>query len=480
MKNKGPGGAVSNVIWRAMEKVGAQGVSFLVSVVLARLLDPSAYGSIALITVFISVLQVFVDGGFGTALIQKKNADNIDFSTVFYFNLALCLTLYAGVFLLAPWIATSFGDPTLAPVIRVQSLLIVIASLKNVQSAYVARNMMFRRFFFATLAGTVAAAVLGVSMALAGYGVWALVAQSLLNNAVDTIVLWWTVKWRPQRVFSLKRLKELFRFGWKMFASNLLDVAYANIRQLIVGLRFSTTDLAFYNKGESLTKLVITDAVSSVEDVAFPMTARLQEDHAALRAMTSRVLKIATFVCCPVLLGIAATADHLVDVVYTSKWAGAVPYLVIFCFSGLFYPLHVLSLNVIKSIGRSDIILKLEIVKKVLEILFILVAMQMDPLALAASALIFTLVTLPMDVIPNSRLIGYSFGQCLKDVAPNFLIAGVMAAAVYGLGRFGSGLWMLLLQVTVGVAIFVVLARLFQRESFDYLLGILKRKHKGE
>ena len=194
--------------------------------------------------------------------------------------------------------------------------------------------------------------------------------------------------------------------------------------------------------------------------------------------MISRVLKISTFVCCPVMLGIAGTADHLVDVVFTARWAGAVPYLVIFCMLGLFYPLHVLSLNVVKAVGRSDIILKLQIVKKTLEILLVLVAMQLNPLALAASALVASLITLPMDMIPNGKLIGYSFGQCLKDVAPNFLMAGVMAAAVYGLGRLGSGLWMLLLQLAVGAGLYILLAWFFQRESFHYLLRIVRRKNK--
>ena len=226
---------IKNFIWRFAERCGAQGVSFIVSIVLARLLEPSVYGTIALVTVFTTILQVFVDSGLGTALIQKKDADDLDFSSVFYFNFTVCLVLYFGMFVSAPYIAKFYGDETLVPVIKVISLTLVISGVKNIQQAYVSRNMLFKRFFFSTIGGTIASAFVGIFMAYIGMGVWALVAQQLSNATIDTIILWVTVKWKPKRMFSWKRLKELLSYGWKLLVSALLETVYNNLRNLVIG-----------------------------------------------------------------------------------------------------------------------------------------------------------------------------------------------------------------------------------------------------
>ncbi len=226
---------MSNMLWRLAERLGAKGVEFVVSIVLARLLVPEVYGTIALVTVFITIMQVFVDSGLGNALVQKKDADQTDFSTVFYFNIAFCIVLYALLFLCSPLIAAFYNDPELTPVIRVLGLTIVVSGVKNVQQAYVSRHMLFHRFFYATLGGTVGAAVIGIYLAYHGYGVWALVAQQVFNVTLDTIILWFTVKWRPTWAFSINRLKELFSYGWKLLASHLIDTIYNEIRQLIIG-----------------------------------------------------------------------------------------------------------------------------------------------------------------------------------------------------------------------------------------------------
>ena len=242
----------SNLIWRLMERFGAQIVTFVVSIILARILDPNVYGKIALVTVVITILQVFVDGGLGNALIQKKEADDLDFSTVFYFNVILCVFIYFLLFFVAGYVAAFFDSSELTTVIRVLGLTIIISGVKNVQQAYVSRNMLFKRFFFATLGGTVGAAVIGISLALLGYGVWALVAQHIFNLVIDTLVLWLTVKWRPKKCFSFERLKVLFRYGWKLLLSSLIAVTYENVRSLIIGKRYSLENLAFYNRGNQI------------------------------------------------------------------------------------------------------------------------------------------------------------------------------------------------------------------------------------
>ncbi len=241
---------LSNLIWRFMERCGSQLISFVVSVVLARLLAPELYGSIALVTVITSILQVFVDSGMANALIQKKDTDDLDYSSVFYFNLVFCLVLYLGLFLAAPFIARVYEDGSLVPVIRVLGLTLVVSGVKNVQQAYVSKTMQFRRFFFATLGGTLFSAVVGISMAYMGYGIWALVMQQLLNAAVNTAILWLTVGWKPRLAFSFTRLAGLISYGWKLLVSALLDTVYNKLYQLVVGIVYSSADLAYYNKAE--------------------------------------------------------------------------------------------------------------------------------------------------------------------------------------------------------------------------------------
>ena len=262
----------SNRIWRFLERCGAQGVTFLVSIVLARLLDPSVYGTVALVTVFTAILQVFVDSGMGNALIQKKDADDLDFSSVFYFNLSACILLYVGMFFAAPLIASFYNMPDLTPVIRVSSLTLIISGVKNIQQAYVSSHLLFKKFFFATLGGTIGAAVIGIWMAWKGYGVWALVAQHLFNATLDTIILWVTVKWRPKRVFSLERLKGLFSYGWKLLVSALLDTGYNNLRSLIIGKLYTSADLAFFNRGKQFPNLVVTNINTSIDSVLLPIS----------------------------------------------------------------------------------------------------------------------------------------------------------------------------------------------------------------
>ena len=371
IKNK----TVSGLIWRFMERCGAQGVNFVVSIILARLLAPELYGTIALITVFTAILEIFVDSGMGNALIQKKDADDVDFSSVFYFNMLMCVVLYGVMFISAPYIAKFYKDSELTPIVRVMSLVLIISGLKNVQQAYVSRTMQFKRFFFATLGGTIVAAVVGIWMAYEGYGVWALVAQNLVNKVIDTTVLWFTVKWRPKLLFSIKRLKGLVSYGWKLLASSLLDTVYNNLRQLIIGKLYSSSDLAFYNRGKQFPNFVITNINTSIDSVLFPAMSSQQDDTERVRSMTRRSIKISSYIMWPLMMGLAFTATSIVSLVLTDKWLPCVPFLRIFCFVYVFFPIHTANLNAIKAMGRSDLFLKLEVIKKVIGLIVLVLSL---------------------------------------------------------------------------------------------------------
>ena len=258
---------IVNFIWRFAERCGAQLVTFVVSIILARILAPEDYGTIALVTVFTTIMQVFVDSGLGTALIQKKDADDLDFSSVFYFNFSICLVLYTVMFVVAPFIARFYSDDSLTPIIRVISLTIIISGVKGIQQSYVSRNMLFKSFFYSTLGGTIISAFVGIALAYAGFGIWAIVAQQLSNTAIDTLILWVTVKWRPKKLFSWESLKGLLSFGWKMLASSLLDTVYNNIRSLIIGKMYSSSDLAFYDQGRKFPNVIVTNINTSIEQI---------------------------------------------------------------------------------------------------------------------------------------------------------------------------------------------------------------------
>lgn len=470
------GKVFSNFLWRFAERSGAQIVAFVVSIILARILAPEAYGTIALVTVFTTILQVFVDSGMANALIQKKDADDLDFSTVFYFNMTVCLVLYSLMFLASPWIAQFYHDPELTPVVRVLSLTLVISGVKNVQQAYVSRTMQFKRFFYATLGGTVGAAILGIAMAYQGYGVWALVAQQLFNATVDTIILWVTVKWRPKWMFSFTRLKSLFSFGWKLLMSGLLDRFYNELRQLIIGKMYSSADLAYYNRGQQLPNVIVNNINTSIDSVLFPAMSKEQDDAEKVRNMTRRSIKTSTYIMAPLMMGLTFMANGVVRLLLTDKWIFCVPYLRIFCITYMFYPLHTANLNAIKAMGRSDLFLGLEIAKKAAGMVLLLVSMWFGVMAMAYSLLAASLISQIINAGPNKKLLNYSYGSQIKDILPNLLLALLMGVCISFLSWLPLPLIVVIaIQVIAGIGLYILGSIITKNDTFYYFWDMLRK-----
>ena len=467
---------VSNLFWRLAERFGAQGVTLLVSIILARLLEPDVYGTVALITVITSILQVFLDGGFSTALIQKKDADDIDFSSVFYFNVVFGIILYGLLFFASPIISEFYQMPELTSVIRVLGLTLIVFSLKSVQQAYISRNMLFKKFFFATLGGTIGAAVIGIALAYLGYGVWALVAQHLFNMIVDTIILWITVKWRPKAVFSITRLKLLLSYGWKLLTSSLLETIYNNIQQLIIGKMYTSSDLAFYNQGKKYTEAIVSNINASIDSVLLPVMAKAQDSVITVKNMTRRSIKVCTYIIMPMMMGIAVCAEPLVKLLLTEKWLPCVPYMRIFCFTLSFLPIHTANLNAIKALGRSDLFLKLEIIKKVMGVSVLVATMWYGPLIMAYSLLLTSVLSQIINSWPNKKLLNYSYIEQLKDMLPQIGLSCLMGGLVFCVTLFGlSDILTLLIQIPLGVIIYVVGSKVFHIDSFEYIISIAKQ-----
>ena len=475
---------ISNFIWRFAERCGAQLVTFLVSIVLARILAPEDYGTIALVTVFTTILQVFVDSGLGTALIQKKDADDLDFSSVFYFNIIVCVILYGVMFIAAPLIAEFYGDMSLTLVVRIISLTIVISGVKGIQQAYVSRYMLFKRFFFSTLGGTIFSAFLGIGMAYAGFGVWALVVQQLSNAAIDTLILWLTVKWRPKWMFSWRRLMHLLSFGWKLLVSALLDTVYNNLRNLIIGKIYSASDLAYYNQGDKFPKVIVTNINTSIDSVLLPSMSSVQDDHERVKKMTRRAIKTSTYIMAPLMMGLAFCATPIVQLILTDKWLSCVPYLRIFCFTYMFWPIHTANLNAINALGRSDLFLKLEIIKKIMGMTFLLCTMKISVMAMAYSLIVSSILSQIINSWPNRRLLHYGYAEQLKDILPAIVLAVIMGFLVSLVQLFGlNSAITLLIQIPLGALIYILGSIILRLESFEYILDMIKnftKRKEGE
>lgn len=467
---------VSNLIWRFMERFGSQLVSFVVQIVLARMLAPSVFGTVAKVTIITSILLVFVDSGMANSLIQKKDPDDLDFSSVFFFNLAFCLVLYAGLFAAAPAIARFYKDAQLTAIIRVLGLTVVVAGVKNVQQAYVSKTLQFKRFFFATLGGTLLSAVVGIAMVYAGFGVWAIVAQQLTNVTVNTGILWLTVGWKPKWMFSFARLKGLLSYGWKLLVSGLLDTVYNKLREILIAVFYTDADLAFYNRGMTYPNLLVENINASIDSVLLPVLSAEQEHKEQVRSMTRRAIRISTYVMMPLMMGLAVCAEPLIRLLLTEKWLPCVPYLRIFCFSYAFYPLHTANLNAIKAMGRSDLFLKLEIIKKIIGVAVLAITLPYGVYAMALSLLFTSVLSQLINSWPNAKLLGYSYAKQLKDMLPAILLSVVMGLAVYPVTLLGWSDWLTLpVQVVLGAAVYVAGSVIFKLDSFNYLLSILKK-----
>lgn len=467
---------VSGLIWKFAERIGAQLVTAIISIVLARILLPEDYGVVSIVTILITICNVFVSNGFGNSLIQKKDADEADFSSVFYASLVLSVGLYAILFFTAPYIARFYKNDLLSPVLRVMGLRVPIAAINSVQQAYVSRKMAFRKFFFATLIGTLISGAVGLYMAYDGYGVWALVGQYLTNVTIDTVMLWITVKWRPKRLFSFKKLKGLLAYGWKLLASGLLDTVYTELRSLVIGKKYSSADLAYYDKGKQFPSLIAVNVNASFNSVLFSAMSKVQDDREKVKQVTRRSIRLSSYILMPCMVGLAVVAEPFVRVLLTDKWLAAVPYLQIMCFVYAFYPIHTANLTAISAVGRSDLFLILEIVKKAVGIVSLLISMWFGVIWIALTSILTTLISSFINAFPNKKLLGYGYLEQIKDLLPAIGLSVLMGVPVYLMNFIPMNVYALLcLQVLTGAAIYLAASIAFKSESFGFILGYVKK-----
>lgn len=468
----------SGLIWRFSERMLAQLVTFLVTIILARLLDPESYGAIAIVNIFITLANVFVTSGFGNSLVQKKDSDDTDFSTVFYFGIVSGILFYLCVFAVAPLIASFYNMPILTPVLRVMGLKLILAGINSVQHAYVSKNMMFRKFFWSTLLGTLGSAVVGISLAYMDFGIWALAGQYMFNSIIDTIVLWFTVKWRPKKLFSFRRLKNLFSYGWKILFASLVRTGYTELRGIVIGKMYTPSDLAYYEKGKSFPSLVTRNIYVAVQSVVFPAMARVQDDLDQLKAMTRRLVRLHSYLVLPLLVGLALVAEPVIKLLITEKWISCVPFLQAFCIILAFEPIQTANLQAIKAIGKSDIYLKLEIVKKTIGILALIISAKYGVWAIAAGEVIVEFFAALANIYPNKKYINYGYMEQVRDLLNAAIPLVLMSIAVLCMNVFNVGTFVeLVIKVIAGAIAYVGSSVIFRNDSFVYIWNyITKRK----
>lgn len=433
------------------------------------------FGSIALVMVLITILNVFVDSGFASALIQKKDADHLDFSTVFYFNIAMCAVLYTFLYIFSPLIASFYNDETLLSVIRVLSLTIPLSAFSAIQNVFISKNLLFRKLFVINIISSIVGAAVGIYCAYNNFEIWSIVLQHISSTCVATIVLWLIVGWRPKFEFSLSRLKGLFNYGWKLLVSALIDTGYRQLNQFIIGKVYTTQSLAFYNRGQTFPSVIVNNVDSSINSVLFPTMSNAQDNISRVRDMTRRAIKTSVYFIAPCMFGLAFTADTLVPLLLTDKWTPCIFFLRIFCFTYLFYPIHTANLNAIKALGRSDLFLKLEIIKKLVGLTAILITVWISVEAMAISLLFTSVISQIINSYPNKKLLNYSYLQQLKDIMPEILLALFMGVCVYWF-RFLPFHYSIIvtIQVIVGALIYYFGSRILKLDSYVYSLKLFK------
>ena len=461
--------------------MSGQIVQFVVGMILARLLTPNDYGTVALTGIFFAVAGVLVDCGFGSALIQKKDADELDYNSVFYLNLALSFVAYAVLFFAAPWIADFYDTPVLKDIVRVSAVCFIFGAINAIQGAELTKKMLFHLSFRISLITCLTSAICGVTLALMGYGVWALVWSTLISGFVGVIARWFIIAWRPRLMFSFARLKPLFSYGWKMALVSVIDQFFVNLTGLLIGRFYTKADLAYVGKGRALPRMAMNEVDATLGRVTFPALVLLQDDKDKLRESMRRTMRCSTFFVFPLMVGIAACAKSELLLLYGPQWVPATPYMILACFGFALWPFHTINLRGILALGRSDVHLKLEIIKKTLVLIVILSTFRLGVLPwMAISTFFIGPVGVLINSWPNRKLLDYTIWMQIMDVLPTALLCIAEAAVVFGIDfacdacapMFGVGAagvrlnvflaCKLLLQFVFGAGIFFVLSYAFK------------------
>lgn len=471
------------LFWSYGERIMAQLVSLIVSIVLARLLDPENYGVISIVMIFITFCDAIVSGGFGNAIVQKKDADELDVNTMLCCSVATSLLLYIVIFISAPFIAEFYGMDIIRPILRVLGLRLLISGVNSIQRAWIQKRMLFKRFFISTSFGTIISAVVGISMAYMGMGAWSLVAQYFTNSFIDTTVLLITNDWKPRLQFSWKRAKTMLSYGWKVLVTTVVYTIEGDLRSLIIGKKFGSADLAYYDQGKKFPNLLVTNINTSISNVLFPVLSENQNDPERLKKMCRRSVRMGIYLLSPLLIGLIGVADTFVVAVLSAKWAPCIPFLRILTLVFLVRPFTTTCQQSILSVGRSDVTLKIEIVVNAVAIgiLFYSVFILESVIGIAVGTLFAEVVSMAMFMYYENKIIHYSYKEQLQDLLPSLGLATAMGGIVYLIHFLPiQDVIALILQVVIGAVFYLFASYVLQFEPFIYLINMVSEKSNND
>ena len=465
-----------NLIWKFTERIGVQLTNLIIQMVLARIIIPEAFAAVAIIMVFVNIATIIVQSGLGSALIQKKEVSEEDYSTVFYINILLSVIMIVIMYSLSPSIADFYQMPELTSLLRWQSLIILTGAFNIVQQAVLSRELKFRKNFFATLIACVLSGIAGVISALAGLGAWAIVILNIANNAIYSLVLWIIVRWRPSLKFSIKSMRHLLGFGWKLLVANIIGAVYNNMSTAIIGKAYSKKTLAYYNRAETVGNSLMNGITGAITSVMLPVLSQKQDDLSELKKMLDKTFQINSFICVPLMFGLAAVSDNLITVLFTETWIAAAPFLSLLCIGYSLYPIHAANLQAMYAIGRSGLVLTLEIIKRVLGIVIIFISIPFGAYAVAGSSIVISLFSVIINGIPNKKLLNYALLEQIKSVGRYFILSGLMYGIVYCIGLLlpFSAIISLLIQVGAGMITYVVLCSITKPYAYAYCTQTIK------
>lgn len=472
--------AIGGLFWSALEQGGRQGIQVVITVILARLLVPAQFGLIGMLVVFMGIAEAFIDSGFASALIQKKNADHVDECSIFYFNILVGIVAAGLLCAVAPWIAAFYKQPLLAPLTRVLSLKLIIGAFGIVQISLLTKHLDFKTQVKVSVIATVLSGTVGVAMAAHGFGVWSLVAQSLMLSLTQTVCLWFFNTWRPRLIFSFKSLRDMFGFGSRLLASGLLNRIFEDIHLVVIGRLFSVGDVGLYAQAKRLPQVVTENVSTPVARVAFPALATIQHDAARLKHCMRKAVAVLGFVNFPLMIGLATVARSFVLVLLTDKWVAAVPYIQLICVSGLLYPLHAINLNLLKAQGRSDLFLRLEVLKRLLVVVSIVVCYRWGITGLIAGQIVVSLLGYYLNTYYTGKLIDYPLTEQVADLLPYLAISLAMGCGVY-LVRYlplSSRVAVLAIQVFAGAWLYAGLSYVLRVPAYLEVVDTMKHAIK--
>lgn len=469
---------VSGILWSSIDNFATQGISFIVGIILARLLEPREFGLIGMITIFISVSESFIISGFSDALIRKKDCTQVDYSTVFFYNLGVGLLFFSILYFSSPAISKFFEEPELKNIVRVLSLVLIIDSLTIIQRTILSIRLDFKLLTRISVIASTGSGLIAIVLAYKGYGVWSLVALTLARQALNSLFLWIWNMWQPVLVFSKRSFKELFGFGSKLLLSGLIDTIYRNIYFLIIGKYFSASELGFYTRADQFSNLPARNINAVMSRVTYPVLAQMKDNPILLKQSYKRMIRSVMLITFVVILGIAAVAEPMVITLIGEKWRPAIIYVQMLCFAGMLYPLHAMNLNMLKVQGRSDLFLKLEIIKKTLTIPVIIIGVFWGIRIMIAGMIVNSFIAYYLNSYWSGKFLSYSMKEQVKDIFPSFLLAAGMAVIIYIVGYFLKTSYpvTLIIQIVVGATLVIVFCELTKIPDYIYMKEIVLEK----